>query len=781
MRCLGLGLSLCCFGCSSSNGSDVRGNGGGDSGLGAAGRDAGGAGGLGSQAQTGVFVAEVVQTVLNRVDILFMIDNSPSMADKQAILKSALPVLPGRLMAPLCVDNAGNPAGRVQGGTCPSGSMPEFAPIEDIHIGIVSSSLGSHGGNVCGPDSVFRDVDDRAHLIGSLRPGLRSWADSGFLAWDPRGTQNTPAGESDANQLITDYAAMVQATAEHGCGMESSLEAWYRFLIDPEPPTSVAQVGASNVREGVDTELLAQRAAFLRPDSLLLIVMLSDENDCSIRDDGLGWMAGGNARLPKATAACESNPNDPCCRSCASSESSPPAGCLSLSADAVCKGDPSATWDMQHDWLGLRCYQQQRRFGVDFLYPTARYVEGLKQTTLSLPSDPSKVVVNPLFAAPSGKFARDPSLIFLAGIVGVPWQDLATSASLSSTSLEYLSARELAEQGRWPAILGQASAQPPVAPSDPFMVESIEPRSGMNPIAHVAITPAGSMDPKANPINGHERNMPDSDDLQYACTFPLATPKVCVNADVACDCAPDMHGDPAELTAINSPLCQPPGAGPPGSTQYFAKAYPSTRQLSVLRDFGENAVAASICPKSTTSSMPTNDRGYGYNPAFTAIVDRLKDALVGKCLPRALNTVPDPTGGFGQTIGCNMIEVQPGTECDCTKPGRSPAPAALLPAVFSQLKISGGCGDAAGQSQCDAANFCACQIKQETGDELLACVANQPTTPGFCYIDEPTSSALAQCPATQPQKLRFVGEDAVKIPAEGARLFLACDASGRAL
>ena len=204
---------------------------------------------------------------------------------------------------------------------------------------------------------------------------------------------------------------------------EATLEAWYRFLIDPEPPAPVSQVGGVSVRQGIDTDLLAQRAAFLRPDSLLAIVMLSDENDCSIRDDGLGWMIGSTARMPKATSICSSNPNDACCRSCSPSESTPPTGCQALSADPGCKGDaasPSGTWDELHDPLGLRCYQQQRRFGLDLLYPTKRYVDGLTQATLSLPSDPTKTVKNPMFAGKNGKPGRDPFIGLLGGHRGRP-------------------------------------------------------------------------------------------------------------------------------------------------------------------------------------------------------------------------------------------------------------------------------------------------------------------------------------------------------------------------
>src|SRR5437762_605146 len=41
---------------------------------------------------------------LDKVDLLFAIDNSASMGDKQALLAAAVPTLVGRLLNPRCVD-----------------------------------------------------------------------------------------------------------------------------------------------------------------------------------------------------------------------------------------------------------------------------------------------------------------------------------------------------------------------------------------------------------------------------------------------------------------------------------------------------------------------------------------------------------------------------------------------------------------------------------------------------------------------------------------------------
>jgi hypothetical protein len=765
-----------------------------------------------------LFVSQIVQTGVDKIDLLFMVDNSVSMADKQEILKDAVPVLVSRLVDPICVDaGTGLPTSGTSSKGCGTGT-PEFNPISDIHIGIVSSSLGAHGGNVCsGAGAAPTDtLDDKGRLIGAMRPPpggtanptaalnfdpARTLDGKGFLAWDPLKTKG--GNVSDAKTLNTAFQDMIVATGEHGCGYEASLESWYRFLIDPEPPANVTQVNGSTVRgsklainkdgtpgacTGCDDVLLAQRKAFLRPDSLVAIVMMSDENDCSIRDDGVGWFVGANARMPRSTAICDTNPNDPCCRSCAQRESSPPAGCMALSADATCKttnGGTYATWDAPNDSPNLRCYNQHKRFGFDLLYPTQRYVDALVNTTLDLQSTPGTKVVNPLYDnTGSDKAPRVPGLVFLAGIVGVPWQDIADDASLASKdTLNYLTAKDLAAKDRWTALLGNPTDPTgPKPPSDPFMIETPAQRSGMNTIAKpaVAIVPATSMDPHANVINGHEQVVPadNVDDLQYACTFPLKTPKTCANGDAACDCSPDKNGNSAAVMAANSPLCQ---GGATINTQTSAKAYPGARELQVLKDLGNNAIVASICPKVTNSADPAADPNYGYNPAVGAIIERLKEALQGKCLPRPIQTDPDT-----HEVLCKVIEAQK-AGCDCGAAGRGPADPTIQKAVQAQLQKTGNCGNT-GQPACST--WCQCEIKQESFDtgDLQKCQSNSMlTTPGYCYIDKAAETVnggaakaavdmlLNKCPSNEQQLLRFVDADSAhKTPATGAVAFIAC-------
>ncbi|MEO8901055.1 MAG: hypothetical protein ABI488_05240 [Polyangiaceae bacterium] len=754
-----------------------------------------------------VYVDQLRQTGVNKIDLLFMVDNSTSMADKQEILQSAVPVLVKRLTSPLCVDVNGVPTGEnsVAGG-CKNGK-PEFDAVADIHVGIVTSSLGSHGGTGnCTSTENGLTPNDGAHLLGTVRPtgsnadpklvfdASRTWDNAGFLAWDANQVDQPVPGISDPVGFKQTFADMITASGEKGCGYEASLESWYRFLVDPEPPANVTRsttkppqtlrnsalvvnADGSTTCNGCDQALLAQRKAFLRPDSLVAIVMLSDENDCSFRDDGSSWrVASTDTRMPRATTQCASNPNDVCCRSCGDGETAPPAGCAKLSDDAECKRTTPgkvALYDEAEDEANLRCYDQKRRFGIDFLYPTARYVTALTSPTLTLQSDGKTRVPNPLYVAAPGVAARDSSSVFLAGIVGVPWQDIADDASRSGAGLKYLTADELVSKGRWPALLGSpgTSTTPPTAPTDPFMAESPTPRGGVNPITQDAIQSASATSPTASPINGHEQNVPA--DLQYACTFALQTPRQCVAGSAACDCVPDPL-NPAALGEANSPLCQPPGGGAATTEQRYAKAYPGTRELQVLKDLNSLGIVASICPKvsAAAGADPSSDPNYGYNPAVAAIIDRLKSKLQGKCLPRAPRIDPQT-----HQVECAVIEARPNaTSCDCKAPGRADPNPLLLPSIQRHLQADRQCG-APGQIACSA--FCECEILQETaGPALDACLKDeQPpagSPPGYCYVDDPASDLLKNCPSTEKRLLHFVSPDGQPVPAAGAVALIAC-------
>jgi hypothetical protein len=225
--------------------------------------------------------------------------------------------------------------------------------------------------------------------------------------------------------------------------------------------------------------------------------------------------------------------------------------------------------------------------------------------------------------------------VYLSGIVGVPWQAVASSKDAygraidPSEVLRFKSYGELTTDGVWDQILGspgvpwqaatdskpEVPGSPGTAPALPQMLESPQfPRPGVE---------------VGNALNGRDYDTaqgtaqgagtPRADDLQYACIFPLPTPRDCALLDPNtdnCDCYQGV---------FDRPLCeQTPGVTPAGTMQYWAKAQPGSRQLQVLKDFGTqttNSIVASICARNTTDSSRSD---YGYRPAMAAIIERLQ-------------------------------------------------------------------------------------------------------------------------------------------------------------
>jgi hypothetical protein len=516
----------------------------------------------------------------------------------------------------------------------------------------------------------------------------------------------------------------------------------------------------------------------MRPDSLLAIIMLSDENDCSIRDGGQYFFASqrytpgttNSYHLPKPRAACATNPNDPCCRSCGQGP-----GCLEFDSNNNCVKQCDTSQDVcdgalsgADDQLNLRCFDQKRRFGIDFLYPIARYVQGV--TAPQVPDRGGQLVNNPLFSAQpddpndAQSAVRDSGLVFVAGIVGVPWQDISRKNDAGQPDLTsglnlakepvggFQDANELVQNKTWELILGDPGNY--VNPTDPFMIESVGMRSGANPVT-------GDMLPGSNNINGNDYTIADNADLQYACIFDLPTAKDC-SSGIQCDC----DGNHAQ----DNPLCDAPGS----TTQIKAKGYPGLRELNVLKNVGTQGIVGSICP-----AQLDNDtlQTYGYRPAINAIVERLKQALGGKCLPRSLT--PNNEG----QVPCIILEARRigdgGASCEPTCSGTAGRRfieqdhPAVTAAKEDPLYTS---------SQWD----CFCEIVQTTGEDLTACQNDESSTPqnasgqavnGWCYVDAASvpplgnTDIVADCPPTEQRIIRFVGEGK---GAPGATLFITC-------
>jgi hypothetical protein len=664
------------------------------------------------------FTTVVHNQSVDKVDLLFMIDNSASMGDKQALLAAAVPDMINRLVAPNCLDANGNPTGATAApdGSCTNGKA-EFNPVHDMHVGIVTSSLGGRGGDQCPSNatnaanpSLSAHTDDRGELINrggvanmpTVENTVNDIKPSNYLGWYPNTTLNNghtpPTGTpiTSAMTLVQDFTTMIAGVHEHGCGFEAQNEAWYRFLVQPDPFDTITKDATGSIAQlnGVDTTILQQRHDFLRADSLLAVIVVTDENEEAadpLAIGGQGWAfdnqsfpGSPNGASPEGSIECgkldvnnpaTTGPNDPACTSCAFLKKDP-----NFSSRCPQDGNngQNGYLDPTNDTLNTRFFQQKRRFGIFAGYPTSRYVRGLQQLTVPSTSnehdgngnyvgdqDMFANCRNPIYAqqlptdtnselcalAPGG---RDPSLVYYAAVAGVPHQLLQATPGDGTcpqgTNAADCPQKDTLAPADWTLIMGQDPEHYDFRGADFHMIEDWNPRTGGGPLnespwqasgvlANLSkCGPQGGTPPGLNcdPVNGGEWN-PNKQDLQFACVFDLRPQfpmgyKDCTNMQYqgACDCA---------ANALNSgtQLCDP--ANP--THQIYGKAYPSVREMIIAKAMsnstvGNQGIVSSLCPIHVTDNGQGNDPLWGYRPAVNAIINRLKKSLSNQCLPQPL-------------------------------------------------------------------------------------------------------------------------------------------------
>jgi hypothetical protein len=693
--------------------------------------------------QTNVSFA-VQNEVITKVDMLFDIDNSASMGDKQLYLTQAIPDLVNRLVNPYCVD--ANNVMQMQsnaGAGCMPGTTLEFNPVRDMHLGIVSSSLGSRLSEtgitstfpnaLCAPNAtatpftVSTHNDDQGHLLARslafspdgtmVTEGTVNDATvaaygtpaGGYLYYYPPANINGPAvgpatSVTDSATLEKDFENMVGGVGTFGCGIESQMESWYRFLIQPDPyqslGTTTGNVAAGvpgAVWNGVDATILKERHDFLRPDSLEAVVVLSDENDSEIDVrslGGIGYYFMRESWFPtRGTSVCATTPLATGATGCHSCGTYAAQDANDPSCKTACnQGTSAGCYSNGNDWgydPNLRHVHMRQKYGVDPQFPIERYYTGLTSPLVpdrahEYPSGASNYMgglygdttdlscVNPLYAAslPDGSAtdaktlcnltpgSRTVDQIFFVHIGGVPWQLLHFKAN--DTQASTLS------EADWTRILGKDPEHYDYNGIDPHMYESYLPRTMLTnpPTFDTSLTNALADPTQASttdPVNGREwitdqeavpANGSDNGghilqvDRQYACTFKLQTARDCTlaqNNAYSCDC-PNKNNMSLTHQQIPS-VCDDMIP----TQQDFAKAYPTVRELTLAHMMaqvgntteGGQGVVSSICPQDVNDNTTMDDPLYGYRPAVAAIIDRLKTELTTKCLPHKLTVNAD--------------------------------------------------------------------------------------------------------------------------------------------
>ncbi len=134
-------------------------------------------------------------------------------------------------------------------------SLSGPAGLPDLHIAVISSDMGAGDGTIAGCDptggknGIFQYTARGTCISTGLDPGATYISDNGTI--------RNYTGE------LADVFACIAALGESGCGFEHQLAAISRALgADGQPAP-------------------AENQGFVRPDAYLLVVLLTNEDDCS--------------------------------------------------------------------------------------------------------------------------------------------------------------------------------------------------------------------------------------------------------------------------------------------------------------------------------------------------------------------------------------------------------------------------------------------------------------------------------------------------------------------
>jgi hypothetical protein len=227
------------------------------------------------------------------LDLLFVIDDSSSMEQEQSILRAQIPAMMRAITTGLLDDRT-------------------TTPIRDLQVGVVSADLGVAGVATGWPGCNSDNGDDGVlQHPGSTSPTCAA-SYPPFLEFT--------LGRNDPNDLTANLACMADL-GFRGCGVKQPLEAALKAVW---PMVYKDQAGTTYTPEQNPVQFLSATAegrfghgdsapnvGFLRNEepsgpATLAIVLITDSDDCSVRDT--------SAFQPSSEPANDSGPNLRCYR-----------------------------------------------------------------------------------------------------------------------------------------------------------------------------------------------------------------------------------------------------------------------------------------------------------------------------------------------------------------------------------------------------------------------------------------------------------------------------------
>lgn len=251
-----------------------------------------------------VVSVDATQSGTDQVDLLFVIDNSGSMSEEQIKLNAQLPRL---VQALTSGDFDGMPN---------ADGQPDFRAVGSLRLAVVSSDLGANGSvgvrscgsnsylpteqnmSAMGVDNVDRPFGDDGLLLSSTAVATAGVNTTGPLgigapmqAIAPRpecAIQVPRVLEYPAGGTAMDIATRFSCVAElgvNGCSVEQQLESMWKALAPNADRSFSRGSGGQGTLPGLN-------AGFLRPEAILAVIVVTDEEDCSSPDTSAQMLYG---------------------------------------------------------------------------------------------------------------------------------------------------------------------------------------------------------------------------------------------------------------------------------------------------------------------------------------------------------------------------------------------------------------------------------------------------------------------------------------------------------
>jgi hypothetical protein len=197
------------------------------------------------------------QSAPSKVDLLFVVDNSNSMQGEQSSLRAQIPALIKKL----------------------TGDREH--PITDLHVGVVSTDMGIPGVEL--PPSCRADGGDDGRLLHQPDTDAAPSCEAKYPQY-----QSYDARYDNLEEVV-EAVSCTATLGVGGCGFEQPLESAFKALWpkDGAPYRFISTTLEGTYGRGDLPEAEGGNLGFLRNDpddpSLIAIVLLTDEEDCSVK------------------------------------------------------------------------------------------------------------------------------------------------------------------------------------------------------------------------------------------------------------------------------------------------------------------------------------------------------------------------------------------------------------------------------------------------------------------------------------------------------------------